>query len=143
MATEDQFIAARRAAGVTGATTARVRCNQPVTFTVAGNTTVKVPVNLPAGAYFRGIQVETPADVGGTPTTCNFRCGTADTGQQVVADVDVKAQGHFSTTIVTGLDKVGGFSAAQTTLYLQLTTAGGTSPTGTVYAFVDYDAPTF
>jgi hypothetical protein len=118
-----------------------VPSRQLLTFTVNGNTTVKAQAVLPAGAIFRGITLDTPAAVGGTPSSCNFRCGTADTGQQVTADVDAKAQGHISTTVVAALDKVGGFSAADTTLFAQVTTAGGTSSTGTIYAFVDYDAP--
>jgi hypothetical protein len=118
-----------------------VPSRQLLTFTVNGNTTVKAQAVLPIGAIIRAIAVETPAAVGGTPSSCNFRCGTADTGQQVVADVDAKAAGHIAATIVAALDKVGTAAAADTTLFAQLTTAGGTSSTGTVYAIVDYDSP--
>lgn len=139
MATEDTTLATRRGAG----TPARAGARQLATFTVNGNTTAKVPITLPAGSWFRGITLDTPTAISGTPTSCNFRAGTADTGQQVVADVDAKAQGHISTTIVAALDKVGGFLAADTVLFLQVTTAGGTSSAGTIYAFVDYDPPVY
>ncbi len=71
----------------------------------------------------------------------HFRAGLTDTGQEIVADVDAKALGHVNATIVAALDKVGGFLNADMTLYLQLTTAGGTAPAGTVHAIIDYDAP--
>ena len=140
MATEAKYQATRRGAG----SEALTRVSKVVTITVNGNTTVKdSSVVLPAGSVFRALTLDTPTAITGTPTNCNFRCGTADTGQQVVADVDAKSQGHISTTIVAALDKVGGFSAADTTLYMQVTTSGGTASAGPIYAIVDYDAPNF
>lgn len=118
-----------------------VASRQLITLVVSGNSTVKAQAILPTGSIFRGITWDTPVAITGTPTTCNVRVGTADAGQQVVADVDLKAQGHSSSTIVAALDKVGGFSTADTTLFLQVVTAGGTSSAGTIYGFVDYDAP--
>ncbi len=144
MATEDQFQQARRSNGVSGSTTARTRCTRAIDLAIAGNTTVKDggTIQLPAGSIFRAVTLDTPAAISGTPTTANVRVGTSDTGQEVVADVDAKAQGHISCTIVASLDKVGGF-ASTVTLYPQVTTAGGTSSAGTVRVLVDYDAPVF
>lgn len=141
MATEDSTISARRAGGVVGK--ARVACTQLLKFVVNGNTVVKDSIILPAGSYFRGVTFDTPTAISGTPTTCNCRVGTTDTGQDVVADVDAKAQGHIAATIVAALDKVGGFVASDTTLFGQVTTAGGTASAGTIYGLVSYDAPTF
>ena len=138
MATSDQYLATRRAAGTSQA---RVGARQLMTFTVNGNTTVTSQVTLPAGSWFRGVTTDTPTAISGTPTTCNFRAGTAAAGQQVVADVDLKGQGHVTTTVVAALDKVGAFLAADTVIYGQVVTAGGTSSAGTIYAFVDYDPP--
>lgn len=141
MPTEDQYISAMRAAGDGVAAMSKV--TKKVTFTVSGNTTLSATVDMPAGSIFRDLQLETPAAVAGTPTTCNFSAGTAAAGAQIVAAVDAKAQGHIACTIVTAFDKVGNASAAKVTVYLQLVTAGGTAATGTVYALVGYDAPVF
>jgi hypothetical protein len=143
MATEDQTAQARRSAGVTGAATARNRCTRAIDLTVSGNTTVKdSTITLPAGSYFRAVTLDTPTAISGSPTTCNVRVGTTDTGQDVVADVDAKAQGHISATIVASLDKVGAFALA-TTLFAQVTTSGGSGSAGTIRVLVDYDAPVF
>jgi hypothetical protein len=136
MATDDHFIQAGHGAG------SRSGARRLVSFTVNGNTTLKdAGVVLPAGSWFRGLTLDTPAAISGSPSSVNFRAGTADDGQQIVADVDAKGQGHINATIVAGLDKVGGFLNADTILYLQLTTAGGSSSVGTVHAIIDYDAP--
>lgn len=136
MATIDQCIQAGRGAG------SRSAARRLVSFTVAGNSTVKdASVVLPAGSWLRGVTLDTPAAISGSPSSVNFRAGLSDTGQEIVADVDAKGQGHINATIVAGLDKVGGFLNADTTLYLQLTTAGGTASAGTVHAIIDYDAP--
>lgn len=140
MATEAQYQASRQGAGsqVYDAVT------RLVTFTVNGNTTLSdASVVLPAGSIFRSITLDTPTAITGTPTSCLFRAGTAAAGQQIVADVDAKAQGHIATTIVAALDKVGGFSAANTTVYMQVVTSGGTSSAGPIYALVSYDSPAF
>lgn len=142
MPTEDQMLSGQRGANLDGIP-AQTFVTKKVAITVNGNTTVKAQVVLPAGSIFRSITLDTPTAISGSPSSSNFRAGTSDTGQQVVADVDAKAQGHISATIVAALDKVGGFSASNTTLYLQVTTAGGTSSAGTIYALVSYDAPVF
>lgn len=141
MATSDQFIASKRAAG---AGQARTACSRLMTFTVAGTGTLSdSTITLPAGSWFRGVTLDTPTAISGVPTTCNFRFGTAAAGQQIVSDVDAKGQGHISTTIVAGFDKVGTFVAADTPLFGQLVTTGGTAPAGTIYALVSYDSPVF
>lgn len=123
---------------------ARTACTILLTLTVNGNTTVKdSTITLPAGSIFRAVQIETPTTISGTPSSCNVRVGTADAGQQVVADVDAKSQGHIAATIVTAFDKVGSFSAAAQQLFAQVTTSGGTGSAGTIYVFVSYDAPIF
>jgi len=140
MATEDQYLESRRGAG----TPARAACTKLVTLTVSGNSTVKdTSVTLPAGSYFRSVQIETPTAISGTPTSCNVRVGTADTGQQIVADVDAKAQGHIAATIVAALDKIGGFSASDTQIFCQVVTSGGTSSAGTINLLIGYDAPNY
>jgi hypothetical protein len=136
MATDDQFLQAGHGAF------SRSGTRQKFSFTVAGNTTLKdSSIVLPAGSWFRGIILDTPAAISGTPSSVNFRAGLSDNGQEVVADIDAKGQGHIATTIVASLDKVGNFLAADTVLYLQLATAGGATPAGTVHAIVDYDPP--
>jgi hypothetical protein len=55
---------------------------------------------LPANAYVRDIQLDTPVTIPGTPTTTNFRLGSAVAGQQFIADVDVKAQGVINATLL-------------------------------------------
>jgi hypothetical protein len=138
MATFDRSVSTKRGAGAL----AYVRVSQRASFTFVDNATVKVQVNAPAGATRPTVTLETPTALSGTPTTANFRCGTTDTGQQVVADVDAKAQGHITCTMVAGLDRATPLTS-KTTYYLQVVVAGGTAPAGTIYAFFDYDAPVF
>lgn len=140
MATEDATLNTKRGAGIP----ARVRVSKLISLTVNGNTTVKdSSVVVPAGSYYRAHTIDTPTAISGTPTTCNVRIGTADAGQQILADVDAKAQGHITGTVVAALDKVGGFASADTTLFAQVVTSGGTSSAGKIYILVDYDAPNY
>lgn len=139
MATEDQYLATRRGAG----NVSRVGCRQHQTLTVAGNTTVKGQVTIPAGSHLRGISVNNATAITGTPTHTYLRAGATDGGQDYVADVDVKAAGNVATTIVTSIDLIAAFAAADTTIFYQLTTSGGTSSAGPVNVFCDYDAPRF
>lgn len=140
MATEAQYQAARQGVGIQPKNVV----SRTITFTVNGNSTVSdSSVTLPAGSVLHSITLDTPTAISGTPTSCMFRCGTAAAGQQVVADVDGKAQGHIAATIVAALDKVGGFSAADTQLFMQVVTSGGTASAGTIYAILNYAAPAF
>jgi hypothetical protein len=108
MATEDQYINAGHGAG------SRQSSQQLTALTVSGNSTVKGSIELPAGSWFRGIQLETPVAISGTPTSALLRAGFTDGGQDLVADVDTKGQGHIAATIVAALDKIGGFANATT-----------------------------
>lgn len=138
MATEDTYLRSKRGAGIP----ASVVCSKAITITVAGNTTVKdSTIVLPAGSVFHSITLDTPTAITGTPTTCNFRCGSADAGQTIVADVDAKAAGKINATIVAALDTVAGFSAADVTLFCQVVTSGGTSSAGPINVRVNYAAP--
>lgn len=140
MATDDQYMSYLRGAG--DGVPAKVRVVKKVLFTVAGSTTISTSVVLPAGADFRNIVLDTPVAITNAPTSCLFRAGTAAAGQQVVADVDAKAQGHISTTIVASLDKGAVAALSNTTIYLAMTTIGA-SAAGTIECFVEYDAPVF
>lgn len=55
---------------------------------------------LPTGAVVLAITSETPVVIPGTPTNTNLRLGSAANGEQYVADVDVKAAGGLSLTLV-------------------------------------------
>lgn len=138
MATANQIEAARATAN-TGQ--ARWLARQLATFTFVAAGTYKAQITLPAGSHLVSVPGETPTAISGSPTSANFRCGTTDTGQEVVADTDLKAQGHFTNTIVAGFNKIAFAAAADTVLFLQVVVAGGTAPAGTIYAPVDYYPP--
>jgi hypothetical protein len=140
LATEDKFINSKRGAGIA----ASVVCSKAITITVSGNSTVKdSSIVLPAGSVFHSITLDTPTAITGTPTTCNFRCGTADAGQTIVADVDAKAAGKIAATIVAALDTIAAFAAADTTLFCQVVTSGGTASAGPINVRVNYAAPVY
>lgn len=140
MSTEAKYQLTRQGAGIAAMNVV----SKAVTLTVNGNTTLSdSSVVLPAGSVFHSISLDTPTAITGTPTSCLFRAGTAAAGQQIVADVDAKAAGHIATTIVAALDNVAGFSAADTTIFLQLVTSGGTSSAGPINVRVNYAAPAF
>lgn len=138
MSTELKFIGGKLGAG----TAPKLLCSKEVTFTVSGNSTLSDSTFImPAGSTLHSITLETPTAISGTPTSCNVRFGSAAAGQQIVADVDAKAQGHIAATIVAGFDKVGAASAADYTIYGQCVTAGGTASAGTITAIINYAAP--
>lgn len=132
MATDPQLVADRRG-GISSRTLTRLF----TTSAVAGTGTVSGSFSVPEGAHLSSVQVEVPAAISGTPTTCNFRVGSAAAGQQVVADVDLKAQGHTVCTIVAAFDKIAGV----TTYFWQMVTTGGTAPAGAFTVIVDYFPP--
>ena len=121
-----------------GSLQARTGFTQLVSLTMTAGATVSGQMNLPAGSWLDAVKLETPAAFSGAPTNVNVRVGSAAAGQQVVADVDAKAQGHIAATIVSTLDAVGG---APTVLYFQAAAVGGTSPAGTVNVLVHYRPP--
>lgn len=121
-----------------GAVAARALHAQALPLTMVAGATVSASITLPANAWLSTIQFETATAISGAPTNINARTGTAAAGQQVVADVDVKAQGHVTGTIVAALDKQGFAATGPTTLFFQLAAVGGTSPAGTVNAIIHY-----
>jgi hypothetical protein len=135
MASEDQFLnIAHRGAG------SRLGSRQLLPLTVNGNGTVSGIMTLPAGCWLHSVAIETPSAISGTPTSALVRVGISLAGQEIVADVDAKAQGHIAATIVAGFDAVAGLGNV-TSLFLQAVTSGGTAPAGTINILVGYDAP--
>lgn len=141
MPTDDRMASVRRAAD--DGYDAKVRVTKKVTMTVAGNTTVTAQITLPKGADFRSLTLDTPTAISGTPTHTYFRAGTAASGQEVVADVEAKSQGHVTCTIVAALNKGTMAASSNTVIYYELTTSGGSSSAGDVQVFCGYDAPVF
>ena len=133
MATEQQYIV--------GGNAARTGATQISTLVVNGNTTVKGPIVVPANSWLKAIAVETPVTISGSPASCNVTIGTTDGGTDIMAATAAGSQGHVAGTIAATFDKVLGL-ASLTTLYIQVTTAGGTSPAGTINVLVSYDPPT-
>lgn len=93
---------------------------------------------LPRGAVVTAINADTPTTIPGTPTTTNLRLGSAASGQQYVADVDVKTQGFLGLTLLYPIRNAA--SAADATVHYTLTSTGGTaaSQVGPVVLYVSY-----
>lgn len=135
MATENSFLNnARRGQG------SRLNSTQLIALAVNGNTTVTGSCPIPAGAWLKGVAIETPAAVAGSPSSANVQVGSSAGGSDIVAAVNAQSQGHIAATIAAGFDKVNGLAAASS-VFAQVTTAGGTSPTGTINVLVDFAAP--
>jgi hypothetical protein len=135
MATIDQALNGTRGAA------SRLNSTALAVIAVSGDATVKAPITIPAGSWLKSIYIETPTAISGSPTHANVQVGLTDGGVEVVAAVDGQAQGHISATIVAALDKIGAFAAADTVLYIEAITTGGTAPAGTINVLVDYSAP--
>lgn len=92
--------------------------------------------DLPVGSKVVSVHAETPTTIPGTPTNTNLRLGSAASGQQFVADVDVKAQGWLTTTLLYAARNAVSF-------YYTLTSSGGTagSQVGPVLIIVAYLPP--
>ena len=134
-ADEDQFLNASRGAG------SRVISLQQAPIVMAAGATTQASITVPAGSYIRTIKVETPAAFTGSPTNINFRAGSTAAGNDIVADTDVKAAGHFTGTMVAAFDVTAAAANAAYTVNFQIAAVGGTNPAGTVYVFLDYAAP--
>ncbi len=94
-----------------------------------------VNFTLPAGARILEAYADTTTAVAGTPTTSNLRIGTTANGQEVVADVDVKAAGGINLTVTTaGRSR---FSASQS-FNVRVASSGGTPGAGQVFLEVLY-----
>ena len=134
-ADDDQFLNASRGIG------SRLISAQLATITMAAGATTQGTITVPAGSWIRAIKAEVPTAFTGSPTNINLRAGSTAAGNDIMADTDVKAAGHFSGTMVAGWDATGSAATAAYTINFQIATVGGTSPVGTVYVFVDYVAP--
>ena len=135
MSTENQYLNnALRGVGSRGLS------HQVLPLTVNGNTTVTGTFTIPAGSWLNAVDIETPTAISGTPTSCLTRAGTTLHGQDIVADVDGKSQGHIASTIVAAFDKIGGL-AGLATVFVEVTTSGGTSSAGTINVVLSYAAP--
>lgn len=91
---------------------------------------------LPAGSVVSQTYLETPVTIPGTPTNINLRLGSAVSGQQYVADVDVKTQGWISPTLLYPYRN-------PTTIFYTITPTGGTaaSQVGVINIRVGFIAP--
>jgi len=135
LATENSFLNnALRGVG------SRACSKQNLALTVNGNSTVAGTISIPDGSWYDACSIETPTAISGTPTSCLVRVGVTLHGQEIVADVDAKSQGHIAATIVAAFDKVAGL-VGKNTLYIEVTTSGGTSSAGTINILSRYDAP--
>lgn len=76
---------------------------------------------LPAGCFVQHIWLETPAAIPGTPTNTNLRLGSTANGAQYVADVDIKAQGVISATLLYAARNATG------TVHFTVASSGGTA----------------
>lgn len=125
MATEDQYLQAGHGIGSRSVT------SNAVTLTVAGATTVAGTIVVPDGAWLDAVKIDTPVVIAGSPTSCLVRVGTTLHGQQIVADVDAKAAGKITATLVAAFDTLAGL-VGNPTLFIEVTTIGssGAGPIG-------------
>lgn len=134
MATETKYTSNREGGDIS----ARRRYAQVTALTMAAGATTSGSVSIPAGSWPIALRLETATAFTGSPTNINFRAGNTAAGQQLVADVDVKAQGHINATIVAAYDTIGN---TDTTIYYQIAAVGGTNPAGTVNVILEYYPP--
>ncbi len=118
-----------------------VRIDKRVDLVMTAGGTVSAQINLPANAQRLMVMFETPAAFSGSPTNIYTRVGLTSGGQEIVADSDVKAQGHLAGTIATALNQTAITANGVTPVYLQCTANGGTAPAGTVSVYVGYAVP--
>lgn len=119
----------------------RINSTQLIALGVAGDNTVTGSCPLPAGAWLKGVMIETPAAISGSPTSSNVQVGSTSGGSDIVAAVNAAAQGHIApATILSTFDKVNRLANASA-VYAQVTTSGGTSSAGTINVLVEYSAP--
>jgi hypothetical protein len=93
---------------------------------------------IPSGAVVTNIDRDTPANIPGSPTNTNLRLGSAANGQQYVADVDLKAQGYSSLTVVYALRNAA--ASAPATVHFTVASSGGTAADqdGSIVLYVAY-----
>lgn len=139
MATSDQSEFVRYGAG--DKTNVFVRVDRRVDLTMTAGATAQAQINLPANAQRLTVAFETPNAFAGSPVNINARLGLTSGGQEIVADTDVKSQGHIAAAIALTLDQTAFAANAVTPVYLQCAANGGTAPSGTVSVYVGYAVP--
>jgi hypothetical protein len=139
MATIDQSEFTRFGAG--DKSNMLVRVDKRVDLTLAAGGSVSAQINLPANAQRLMVAFETPTAFSGTPTNIYVRAGLTSGGQEIVADTDVKGQGHLTGTIAAGLNQTAVAANGITPVYLQCAANGGTTPAGTVSVYIGYGVP--
>ena len=139
MATTDQAEYTRYGAG--DPTNVFLRIDKRVDLTMAGGVAVTAQINLPANAQRLTIAFETPNVFAGAPANIYTRLGLTSGGQEIVADTDVKGQGHIAAIIPATLDQTAFAAGAVTPVYLQCAANGGTAPSGRVSVYVGYAVP--
>ena len=139
MATSDQTEFTRFGAG--DKSNVFVRIDKRVDLAMVAGATVQAQINLPANAQRLMVVFETPAAFSGSPTNIYSRVGLTSGGQEIVADSDVKAQGHLTGTLAATLNQTALAANGVTPVYLQSAANGGTAPAGTVSVYVGYAVP--
>jgi hypothetical protein len=139
MATIDQTEFSRFGAG--DRANVLLRVDKRVDLTMVAGAQVNLQINLPPNAQRITVALETPTAFSGTPTNINCRVGLTNGGQEIVADTDVKAQGHIAGTIAAALNQTNLAATGVTPVYLQLAAVGGTNPAGTCSVYVGYAVP--
>jgi len=139
MATIDQTEFTRLGAG--DKSNIFLRVDKRVDLSMSAGAPVQAQINLPANAQRIMVAFETPAAFAGAPTNINARVGLTGGGQEIVADTDVKAQGHVAGTIAATLNQTALAAGGVTPVYLQCAANGGTAPSGTVSVYVGYAVP--
>jgi hypothetical protein len=118
-----------------------VRVDKRVDLVMSAGVAVQAQITLPANAQRLMVAFETPTAFSGTPTNINARVGLTAGGQDIVADTDVKAQGHVAGVINAALNQTAVAVNGLTSVYLQCAANGGTAPAGTVSVYVGYAVP--
>jgi hypothetical protein len=134
MANERQFTAAVEG----GTSAARTRFGQAIGLAMSAGATVSGQLSVPQGSWITSIRAETATAFSGSPTHINLRVGNVAAGQQLLADVDVQAQGEIVGAMPATYDRVNNNDA---TLFFQLAALGGTNPAGTCNVLVEYFPP--
>ena len=118
-----------------------IRVDKRVDLVMLAGASVQAQINLPANAQRLMVAFETPTPFSGTPTNINVRVGLTSGGQEIVADSDVKAQGHLAGVINAALNQTAVAANGLTPIYLQCAANGGAAPAGTVSVYVGYAVP--
>lgn len=131
MASEFSYLSGR---AITGVAPQNTRLPVTILFPIliTGTGTYTLTTGIPS-SWITSVRMETPVAISGAPSTCNTRVGTTAAAQDIVADVDAKAQGHITNTLVTAFDVITNNAA---NLFVQTVVSGGTAPAGTINVIV-------